>query len=496
MKAVWLGLTIVTVLLFLPHHWSAELSDPDAFYHMKMAQLLTTQGVIQQFPWLPYTTLNQHFTDQHLLFHVLMMPFVTWGDPFVGIKLFTITLATVFIIVFATTLRAVGLRWWLPVTLALLVTVPFTFRLNLVKATPLALILLCLAWLGIVKKRWWWVSAITVVYVWSYGGFAMLYLVLGCWLVSQWLTQPWRSWASTLWPMLAVGTGTVLGLIVNPYFPNNILFYWDQLVQIGIINYRDSISVGAEWYTYNIAELLLGSVVLFSAAIVSLTLLIIQRRRWAQLDWFAVFLALLGIALTIKSRRYVEYFGPYLAIAVAIWLRHQVVTWAGVVQLMVRQWKIASLAVAVLAVVIFTTLPVVLADVERNISDVRGGISVTKFKHSSQWLQTHAPPGSVVLHSDWDDFPSLFYYNSQAVYMAGLDPTFMYRFNPTLYQLWVDLTTGDYHGDVSAALTTLAVDYVLIEHDHVAMERLIKQTTRARLVYQDDEVTVYQVVTK
>ena len=487
-RLAWWSLGVGTLVLLAWNQAAPVFADPDAFYHMTMAQLLAEQGIIRDFVWLPYTTLAQHYIDQHWLFHLLLLPFVIGPFPFIGTKIFTILLGTAMVLTFAWLLKSLHLRWWWLVTAVLVLTNAFTFRLNLVKATPLALILLCLG-IWCLHKRWFgWLVAVSAVYVWTYGGFAMLGIVTVVWVISD-----LRHIVSLLRPLAAVVFGFTIGLVLNPYFPNNLYFYWDQLVQIGIINYQDTIGVGSEWYPYAPAGLVMDALLLCMLAVSGVVSLIVQRKRWLQLDWFALGIWLVGLILTLKSRRYVEYFGPFTALAAAIWLNSLPPITAWWRKLSYRPWSHALGAMGLVMCIVMAVIPVVLNDVRNNAIDVRAGTPWNKYRAASQWLQQHAPPGSKILHSDWDDFPSLFYYNRSQHYMAGLDPTFMYRADQDRYWLWVRLTTGKYRGDVDAALTTLAVAYVVIEQDHGAMFDLIEPAKRTQLVYSDDTVDIFRV---
>src|SRR3989337_4312435 len=57
--------------------------------------------------------------------------------------------------------------------------------------------------------------------------------------------------------------GLLAGLIINPYFPDNIAFTWQQAVKIGLINYQNIIGVGGEWYPYKIFDLIGGLNLIF-----------------------------------------------------------------------------------------------------------------------------------------------------------------------------------------------------------------------------------------
>lgn len=493
----WLliGLAIGIFSLFTYNQASDQLADPDGFYHMKIAQLMARQGVIKDFWWLPYTTLSQHYIDQHFLFHVIMVPFVTlFSDPFVGIKLFTGLLGTAAIVGLAQLMRSLQLRWWLPLSVILGLTVTFTFRMNLIKATPLSLLLLFgIVW-SLAKRRYWWLLVLNFIYVWTYGGFAFALIIGVTWAISECIVQPTRSVAWLQAKLLGVLlVGLALGVIINPYFPNNLQFYWDQVVQIGMINYQDKISVGAEWYPYKPSQLLLSSLLLTSSALVGLLSIVLQRRKLTQLDWFGFGIACIGCVLTFKSRRYVEYFGPLMTLAAAIWLNGIRVTTGRFYAWLSGSIKPLLGHTTLVAILLMHVIPVIARDTDQNIRDLRSGISVNKYRAASTWLMEHGTPHTKVLHSDWDDFPSLFYYNSNHAYMAGLDPTFMYRYNQDLYWQWVHITTGEYEGDIDSALTTLDVSYVFIEQDHKAMYNLIQRSSLVKKVYHDAEADIFEV---
>ncbi|MDP3971068.1 MAG: hypothetical protein Q8P90_05270 [bacterium] len=493
-------LTSSIFVLFLFNQYSSVLADPDSFYHMKMAQLLLDQGIIKDFIWLPYTTLSEHFVNQHLLFHVLLAPFVTWGNPFLGVKLFTALLGTTAIISIALLLRSLKLRWWLLATVILTLTVTFTFRLNLVKASPLSMILLCVVIWCLIKKRNWLLAVTSMVFVWSYGGFFLVIPVVCIWIIANAKKALWKkpgifkNLIILIRPLLAACGGIIIGLLFNPYFPDNLYFYWEQVVQIGIINYGDSIGVGGEWYSYYPHELFIGSLWLTFIFGGALFFKIINRLKWKELDWFVLGLSIFGMLLTFKSRRYVEYFGPFTILAAATWLNE--LKTDSLKRLIKSDMPLRKMVMCLLltAFLVISVVPIILHDSITNASDVREGYSITQYKDASEWLSINAVPGSNVMHSDWDDFPMLFYYNSNVNYMAGLDPTFMYRYNEDLYWMWVEITLGTYKGDLGDALSKLNVKYIFIESNHTEMYNLFNEYKKVKLIYTDEEADIFVVL--
>jgi len=469
--------------------------DPDAFYHMKTAQIIARSGLIYNFNWLPYSTLAHHFTDQHLLLHITLIPFVTLLPPFLGVKLYVVLFGTLSLVGFAMLLRYAGLRWWWLVALTLSVTTSVTFRLDLLKATALALVVLYFAIWCLIKRRYRLLFITSIVYVWTYGGFAMLGVVAGLWSLAYLIAHIREVVHPITWfklvrelttPVALVFVGLFCGVIINPYFPNNVSFYWEQLIQIGVVNYQNVIGVGAEWYPYPPGNLAFGLIVLIALWLVGVVAVVIQRKRFEQIDWFATLLGIAGIVLTLKSRRYVEYGGPFLAISVAVY-------WQAMPRLTTSVRYIHLYMFTLFCLCLMCVVPVVLNDVDSNQVDLQSGQPENYLAGASTWLRQHAKPGAKILHSDWDEFPALFYYNSKSEYMAGLDPTFTYRADPNRYWLWVQLTTGTFSGDLTSAFTTLDVHYALVDKDHIAMRQLIASAPTARVVYEDAQATVFSL---
>ena len=129
----WLSYVVVyaaAFALFLAFQASPYFADPDSFYHAKMALLIRDQGIVHQFPWLNLTTLGQHYTDQHFLYHVLLIPFVTWLPPLIGLKLATVMFGATLATVFYWAARRLGARWPLLFVFLFLATRPLTFRIS------------------------------------------------------------------------------------------------------------------------------------------------------------------------------------------------------------------------------------------------------------------------------------------------------------------------------------------------------------------------------
>ena len=152
-------------------------SDPDSFYHTKMAVLMGEQGIIYDFPYLQFTTLKTGFIDHHLLYHLYLVPFVKLFSPLYGAKIGHVLLVSLSLLTLYWLLikfKVKGAIWYI---IVLLFVEPFIFRLSLIKAQPLSLIVLFIGTYLITARKHYSLALLAFVYVWSYGGWFLLLII-------------------------------------------------------------------------------------------------------------------------------------------------------------------------------------------------------------------------------------------------------------------------------------------------------------------------------
>ncbi len=510
---------VLTLGLFLFLQAKPVFPDPDSFYHIKVSQLISQQGVLETFPWLAFTPLAERYTDQHFLYHVLLIPFVHLPNPFLGAKLATALMnATLFALIAGFLIRFHVRFWYVPIAV-LLVTNPFLFRINLVKAPGLSIILLLIGLWLLFRRRVWPLAALGFLYVWTYGGFALLAVFAGLyalvstvwdWAHHRALYQiyrkfiPWRwHWKTLsrhpgLLALLAVVLGIVAGVLINPFFPQNLFFYWQQLVQIGIVNFQKVINVGGEWRPYGFIELLANTVFVSISVVTATAFFFIRHRKMSAETWTLFLLAAFFFGITLKSRRYVELYVPFATLYAAFAWRD---AFAG------EQWrelwrvvcatfqKHVAVGTLMIVYVLATSSVIIVRDTAQLNKDLKSGFSTTYLAKASQWLAAHAPKNAIIVHSDWDEFPILFYHNSENRYIVGLDPTFMYNKDRWLYQRWADLSSGKISDNAEQIITQdLRSSYVLVASDHDAFNRVMQQLPSAVQVYKDEDATIYKML--
>lgn len=522
----WLSYLVVFALafgIFLILQASRTFADPDSFYHAKMALLLRDQGIVREFPWLQLTVLGQAYTDQHFLYHVLLIPFVTLLPPLLGLKLATVFFGATLATVMYWMMRKFNVRWAFVFILILLLIRPFTFRISLAKAPSTSLIFLFVGLTWIFLYRFKRVFGLAFAYVWYYGGFPLLGIAAAVYAGTSWLLNRFRSHTSSRryvhnilalvrridrrprswdpnWRVVAVTiSGLIVGLVINPYFPRNLMFYFHQTVNIGIINFQKVIGVGAEWYPYSFGDLAANGAFASLLILVAMVGIVFRAKAQSKQTVTLGLLTIFFLLLTLKSRRYVEYYIPTAVLFSAFSISDSFGGAAGG-----RLWQEARKMMSasywsraltgLMAVYLAVGIGyIAIRDFRGQLNDLRSGFAIGKFEPAAAWLAAHTPDGARVVHSDWDEFPVLFYYNSHNTYIVGLDPTFLYKQNPDTYWTWANITLGKFTGDVYEAVTqTLGSEYVFIASGHEVMENLITKDQRFHRIYRDNEATIYQ----
>jgi hypothetical protein len=326
------------------------------------------------------------------------------------------------------------------------------------------------------------------VYVWLYDAFPLM-LALGVLYALAVLISERRIEYK---PLLYIAGGIALGVVINPYFPANLIFSWNHMLPK--LTDATSVSVGNEWFPYNTKQILensLPSLLFFVSGIFALGL---TERRMETRTAFALLVSLLFGLMLMQARRFVEYFPPFALIFAAFaWAAH----------FLDRQFACRISTSSPLkrilhnAPLILLSAAVILS-VGRSIPRAREAVNASKpydlYAGASQWLAENTPAGSRVFQTDWDDFPRLFFYNTHNTYLIGLDPTYMQLYDPELYDLWVLVTQGKVGNPSNIIAARFGAQYVHTDLNHGNFIRVAEQDPRLREVYRDDQAILYEVL--
>jgi hypothetical protein len=467
-----------------------DLPDNDGFYHIKMAEIMRTEGLRPAFPWLPLTILNEReYYDHHFLFHMALIPF-TFGDLHLGAKWAAVTFASLAFFSIWWLLRCQRVPFAFLWSLGLLaVSEAFLYRMSIPRAQSLSLAVLVLGLHWCLTGKYLRLAPLAFLYVWLYDAFPLLMAVAMLYALAVGLIEK----RLELRPMLYVGVGILLGLLINPYFPDDLVFIYRHLLPK--LSEMTAVSVGSEWYPYNTSQLLGNSFLALAVLVSGVIALGLQEKRMDTRTATGLFLAFLFGLMLFQARRFVEYFPPFALIFAAFaWtpLIEAFRDWERVnpsLKLLGQSWQAWLVEGSLALLMVAGTWTSMTAAQE----SLRGSKPYLRYAAASAWLEENTPAGSRVFQTDWDDFPRLFFYNTHNTYLVGLDPTYLQLYSADLYDQWVEITDGKVSQPSIEIGGRFASSYVFTDLAHKAFIAKANGDSGLEKVYEDGDAVIYQV---
>jgi hypothetical protein len=475
-----------------------NLPDNDGYYHIKLAWLMRTESLKPAFPWLPLSILSpEKFYDHHFLFHVALIPF-TFGDLREGAKWAAVIFSSLAFLAiwYLFDQQRVPFAWlW---ALGLLgISDAFLYRMSVPRAQSLSLGVLALGYLWLLEGKYWRLAILAFIYVWMYDAFPLLIALGVLHAVAVLLTEHRLEYR----PLLFIGGGILLGVLINPYFPVNITFSIQHMLPK--LQNATSTSVGNEWYPYDTGQLLgnsLPSLVAFASGILALGL---SGRKMDVRTALGLLVSLLFGLMLFQARRFVEYFPPFALIFAAFAWSPFFEETSTIPSKINRQPGSKLRAVSTLEYIRPKIAPIllmiaVLASVIKSIPAARASVidshSAGLYADASKWLEQNTPAGSRVFQTDWDDFPRLFFYNVHNTYLIGLDPTYMQLYDAKMYDQWVNITRGNVEWPSQIILDTFGSRYIHTDLEHTDFIDQAEKDPGLREVYHDTDSIIFEVI--
>ncbi len=464
------------------------LVGTDGYYHTKMGWLIRQEGLTPAFNYLPLTILNSaDYYNHHLLYHVYLALFAA-GDPALdggaalvtGGKIASIVMPSLAFLAIWWLLRRQQVPFAALWSIGLLaVSEAFLYRMSMPRAQSASLLILVLALHWMLTGRHRLLLPLGFAYVWFYNAFPLLILVTGTYLIAEAITNRRLVWQ----PLAFAAAGVGLGILINPYFPENVTFMINHMLpKIG----ESAVRVGNEWRPYETWTLVRNSGPALALFLITVFLMGFRQRKWdaASLTAFGL-TAVFGLML-FKSRRFIEYFPAFVLIFAAL-------TAAPFLQQALKRWTRAAYAVPLLmaAALLF---PLYLT-LNQAADSVASSQPADKYRAAARWLDDRTEGTVRVFQTDWDDFTRLFFYNTNAEYTVGLDPTYLQLADRDLYDTWVDITRGRVERPAAVIRERFGGEYVFSDLDHEAFMAEAEADPDLVEIYRDDYAVIYRVLT-
>jgi hypothetical protein len=459
--------------------------DNDGYYHIRWSQMLRDRlPHLPEFKALPLTTLNQRdYVDHHFLFHLLLIPF-TFGDLRIGAKLAaaifsSLALTSLFWLLIA---YQVPHRWlWLAPLVAS--SEPFLYRMAMTRAPSLSLVMLTVGAYLILQRRHIWLALLAFAFVWLYSLFPLIIAFSAAHTIAVYLTNR----KIDLRAVVASVCGVIAGLVINPYFPKNLMLFREHLLTKLTISYP--VDVGVEWYAYDTWVMIESSAVAFAIYFVALAAFDFRSRLRDLKPLFFLIVSAMLLVMAFKSRRFIEYWPPFAIIFAAFTISQQ----ARINRTWFARPRDAAIMATVASVITSTLIVGMAFTLWRAGSDVASEADPFAYRGASEWLRTHTQPGSIVFNTDWDDFPMLFYYNPDNTYIVGLDPTYLYDRDQQLWKLYERITLGEEDDPAPIIRDRFGAEYVFTDNEHTYFLDIATSSGDFETVYTDNYTTVLRI---
>ncbi len=525
-------IAILMVMSFLQSRTDAICcGDWDGYYHIKWSMLIwenIKNGMwLPTFDWLPLTVLNpQDYADHHFLFHLLQIPFLWVFTPVTAAKVAAVTFSSSAIFSVYWLIYRYGIKHQLIWLAALMVcSNAFFYRMNMAKAPPLTIIITVLGIHLLFQRNYVWLLPLMFAFVWTYSLFPLLLFAAIIWTV----IIAWNERRFERRPFVYTFVGMVLGNVINPYFPNNILLFVEHFLQKFKVGSDFVVAVGGEWYPYSGMELLMNFPIALTAMLIGYILFVPRRGSVPEKAAFFLTFASILLAAQFRSKRFAEYFPPFAILFAAFaWNSFTAPKIAELPDEFKREidpyldaptptagqewWNAArraSVWVVGIALCIFWFYNLVGLhkwgfNEDGMIDNIVGNESHDKYRRAMEFAtgldETGAdniPKGEIIFNCTWDDFPKLFFFNTKHAYVYGLDPNYLYSENPELYKLLKDLTEGKIDDPAPVIRDKFGANYIFADaKENTDMIAKALDSGWVEMIYEDDEARLLKIRTE
>jgi len=368
------------------------LAGEDPYYHAAMSSLYAREGLLSSFPWTQFSLQKDGVNDRHFLYHIAMIPFL-WKNPIQGAKAYCVVTAVSCVVVFLLLLESLNVEktwFWL---LVLFSAGPFFwYRFSVARPQIVAVTLALLCFRTVCAEKplgTFLVSAVSFLFYSSAHLAVPIALFYGLVAFLKEKRFVWR-------PLFAASLGLAAGLVVHPHFPS-IVRTW--LVQNFSVLYHSlagtkGLNFGAELGPPSADAVLKALAIPLFICTGTVFWSALAGRALEKVTLTAFLCASSFLALTLFSKRFVEYAAPFLVLLGALGFRD------------VRRSFEERMGKATRFVFFLLTFAAAALSVRgiRETREVIAGTGGPRLKPAALWLLSHSKKGDIVFTCDWDDF--------------------------------------------------------------------------------------------
>ena len=463
------------------------LSDPDAFFHMGLSREISKQGfdLFRNIPWFSFAP---GFMDSNFLYHFIFSLFVNFNLVAVY-KTLGLIIASTLITVFFFVLNKSQVKYSFLWALILISSSAFFYRLFLFRPFLTSIILIILSFYFASQNKLLKLFIVSIIYPLFYVIPFSILIALFSMLVDFLKKQKLR------WNLFFITiSGTVLGLLFNPTFPKNISFIYVQIFKTPVVH------KAAELMPLDFSSLITQNILVWVIFYGLLSIFIYHRQdlkkfkeRVSVEGLAASLLSIFFFVLTIRSQRFVEYWVPFTVLAGALLARDfefdtKFTKWFK------DTWETTSLKILlpIFAFLMLISLIFVNSFVNNYIS-LKNTDPFDRFKSSSSWLIKNTPEKSIIYNVAWDESPELFFWNTHNYYIVGMDPTFLYEYDKSLYKKYQDIYEGKDNRPSETVKIYFNSSFIFAGKNNQNFINVADKDISLEKVYEDSWAIIYKI---
>jgi len=394
--------------------------------------------------------------------------------------------------------------------------------MNMAKAPPLTIIITIVGIYLLFQRKYVWLLPLMFAFVWTYSLFPLLWIAALIWVVIIAWNERRFEWR----PLAYTTAGLILGNIINPYFPSNLLLFFEHFKTKLVVAGDFAVAVGGEWYPYNGMELITHFPVAMLAMLIGYILFRPRNGKLPEKATFFLAFVTMLLAAQFSSKRFAEYFPPFAILFAAFSIqafrtphrtelpedfKREIAPYLDVTTPSESQQRINNIQLsAVTAVGVILTLWFVVNtkglhflgfNQEGLAETIAANDSDYRYHRAMAWAtgvdstgKENIPAGERIFNCNWDDFPKLFFLNTKHSYVYGLDPNYLYSQNPELYILLQDITGGKTGEAAPLIRERFGANYVFADaKENEDMVAKLLATGWADIIYEDDEARILKL---
>ena len=420
----------LSVAVFL--HLSVDkFPDTDVFYHFRHAEIYASAGASgifrTDFPWLHYSAISKFSSDLWYGFHLLIIPFTLGGDPILGMKLAGIFITFAVLISFFTACVYLKIKPALFWPFFLLFSSAFLLhRLGTLRPQTLSLGLSALLFALLAIESVWGVFFVALASVFLHLNlFFIPFLILAVFVTTKFFSEGIFARKESL----ALTAGVLAGWLLRPNPLGAAKILYVQLFEWTLDKTRGKLlNLGAELVPLKLKSssnylpfilLLLATVLYFFWRYLKKDLALSSRDRTNLI--VATALSVIFFLLSVFfARRAFDFYSGFGVILIGLVFTHY----------FSEAWLVRTALICAFVYLVFYSLNL------RNEAISAGlvGWNPYRFESAAKWIAANSKPGEIVFNARWEYFPELFFWNTKNVYCNGMDPIFLYDYNPVLYR--------------------------------------------------------------